>query len=204
MDEKDENDKKRKFTAPEQIKFAKQSAPKPLPGSEEQSKVTPPAPIQKSTKLNIDLKSPKPEKSTLSPNKLTLRPEDIKIKLSTKIEQLKKANKPITIKPKVETFPTKDEIQENAVVDGLQPVEPKIEPIQFHEHEENITDLIESYGEFNFSRELQVLIIKNGSTLSDKLCEQFISNMLEEIETALKYEDLKLAAEIFIKIEKSL
>jgi len=204
MNEKDENDKKRKFTAPEQIKFAKQSAPKPLPELEEQLKSTPPAPIQKSTKLNIDLKSPKPEKSALSPMKLTLRPEDIKIKLSTKIEQLKKADKPLTIKPEVETPPLKEEIQENDVADGLKPTEPKIEPIQFPEHEDNITDLIESYGDFDFGKELQKLIVKKGSTLSDKLCEQFISDMLEAFETALKYDDLKLASEIFIKIEKSL
>ena len=204
MNEKDEDERKKRFTAPEQIKFAKQSSPKPLPGSEQQPQITPPTQIQKPIKLNIGVKSPKPEKSTLSPKKLTLRPEDIKIKLSTKIEQLKKADKPITIKAEVKPQPIKEEIQEKVVAEVLQPVTPPIEPIQFHEHEENITDLIESYGEFNFANELQKLIVKEGSTLSTELCEKFVQEMLDSFETALKYDDLKLAAEIFIKTEKSL
>jgi len=198
MNEKDEFEKKKKFTTPEKIKFAKKVSVDSINELAEKSPKT----TQKSAKLNI---SPQPKGPSDMSKKLTLRPEDIKISLKTKIERIKKERKKITVKSAIETPPIQEDVQvEGKSVDSsLEKVE-IIEPIEYPEHDVNLTDVIMTYGEFNFAEELQKLIVKKGSTLKADLCEKFISEMLDSLEEALRYEDLKFAAEIFVEIEKTM
>ena len=198
MNEKDEFEKKKKFTTPEKIKFAKKVSVDSINELAEKSPKT----TQKSAKLNI---SPQPKGPSDMSKKLTLRPEDIKISLKTKIERIKKERKKITVKSAIKTPPIQEDVQvEGKSVDSsLEKVE-IIEPIEYPEHDVNLTDVIMTYGEFNFAEELQKLIVKKGSTLKADLCEKFISEMLDSLEEALRYEDLKFAAEIFVEIEKTM
>jgi len=185
MNEKDEFEKKKKFTAPEQIKFAKK--------------------VSVNSINELGEKSPKTTQKSAMSKKLTLRPEDIKISLKTKIARIKKERKKITVKLAIEKSSIKEEIQVDvkSVDTSIEPID-AIEPIEYPEHDVNLTDVIMTYGEFNFAEELQKLIIRKGSALNTELCEKFISEMLDSLEEALKYEDLKFAAEIFVKIEKTL
>ena len=198
MNEKDELEKKKKFTAPETIKFAKKVTVDSINELVEKSPKT----TQKSAKLNSSLQPKGPSDKS---KKLTLRPEDIKISLKTKIERIKKERKKITVKSAIEAPPIQEDVQVDAksVEPSLEKVE-IIEPIEYPEHDVNLTDVIMTYGNFDFSKELQKLIVKKGSTLNAELCEKFISEVLDSLEEALKYEDLKFAAEIFVKIEKEL
>lgn len=193
MNEKDDLEKKRKFTTPEQIKFAKKVAPKTLPESEQQ---TPPKIPQKPIKLNLS-----PQGPSGGAKKLTLRPEDIKISLKSKIEKIKKDRKKLTVKSAIQESPQPETLQ--ADVDTTQNVA-DVEPVEYPEHDVNLTDVIMTFGEFNFAKELRNLIKRYGSDLNDKLCEQYVNEMLETLEIALTYEDLKYAADIFVNIEKSL
>ena len=195
MNEKDEfEEKKSKFKAPEHIKFAKKVSVDSINEFGEKSPKT----TQESGKLNTSLK---PKGSSELSKKLTLRPEDIKLSLKTKIERIKKERKKITVKPAIEKLSKKEAKQFEA---SVAPDKVDIEPIEYPEHDVNLTDVIMTYGEFDFGKELQKLIVKKGSTLNAELCEKFIAEMLDSLETALKYEDLKFAAEIFVKIENGL
>ncbi len=198
MNEKDEFEEKKKFIAPEHIKFAKKVSVDSINEFGEKSPKT----TQKSGKLNTSLK---PKGSSELSKKLTLRPEDIKLSLKTKIERIKKERKKITVKAAIEKSSKKEEIQVDvkSADTSIEPID-AIEPIEYPEHDVNLTDVIMTYGEFDFAEELQKLIKRTGSTLKTELCEKFIADMLDSLEEALRYEDLKFAAEIFIQIEKTL
>lgn len=55
--------------------------------------------------------------------------------------------------------------------------------------------------ESEFARELQILIKEKGSTLSLKLCEQLINELQKSLARPLTNEDIKMAADIFVKQE---
>ena len=198
MNEKDEFEEKKKFIAPEHIKFAKKVSVDSINEFGEKSPKT----TQESGKLNTSLK---PKGSSELSKKLTLRPEDIKLSLKTKIERIKKERKKITVKPAIEKLSKKEEIQVDvkSADTSIEPID-AIEPIEYPEHDVNLTDVIMTYGEFDFAEELQKLIKRTGSTLKTELCEKFIADMLDSLEEALRYEDLKFAAEIFVQIEKTM
>lgn len=80
MDEKNNSEKKERFTAPEQIKFKKEISVKSLP------------------KTPISEKTDDSEKSSLKSSKLSLKPEDIKLSFKSKIERIQKVKSNITIK----------------------------------------------------------------------------------------------------------
>ncbi|HEY0088295.1 MAG TPA: hypothetical protein VGB37_05590, partial [Candidatus Lokiarchaeia archaeon] len=131
---------------------------------------------------------------TSSSKKLTLKPEDIKNNLKQNIEKLKSITKKIIIIPT-----QKEELIQNTEI------EEKIElikPVKFVSHEKNITDDIVSESGFDFARELKNLITKKGSNLSLKLCQMLIEELLSSLQQPLKLEDLELAADYFVQIEK--
>ena len=169
MDEKNNSEKKERFTASEQIKFKKKISVKALP------------------KTAISEKTVESEKSSLKSSKLSLKPEDIKLSLKSKIERIQKVNNNITIKST--TF-EKEEL----------PVKPSLK-IPFKIHEPNLTDEIAANKEFNWVNKLQQLIEKRDSTLKTRLCERFISELLNSLKEPLKLEDLKYAADCFVQLE---
>jgi len=59
----------------------------------------------------------------------------------------------------------------------------------------------EPIEESAFARELQILIKEKGSTLSLRLCEQLITELKKSLTRPLTFEDIKMAAEIFVKQE---
>ena len=166
MDEKNNSEKKKRFTAPEQIKFKKEISVKSLP------------------KTSISEKTVESEKSSLKSSMLSLTPEDIQLSWKSKIERFQKVNNNITIKSTTEKQIMK--------VERL--VKPSLK-IPFKIHQPNLTD------EFNWVNKLQQLIEKRDSTLKTRLCERFISELLDSLKEPLKLEDLKYAADCFVQLE---
>ncbi|TFG20139.1 MAG: hypothetical protein EU529_15325 [Promethearchaeota archaeon] len=172
MDEKNNSEKKKRFTAPEQIKFKKEISVKSLP------------------KTSISEKTVESEKSSLKSSKLSLTPEDIQLSWKSKIERFQKVNNNITIKSTTEKQIMK--------VERL--VKPSLK-IPFKIHQPNLTDEIAVDKEFNWVNKLQQLIEKRDSTLKTSLCERFISELLNSLKEPLKLEDLKYAADCFVQLE---
>ncbi len=169
MDEKNNSEKKERFTAPEQIKFRKEISVKSLP------------------KTPISEKTVESEKS--SP-KLSLKPEDIKLSFKSKIERIQKVKNNIIIKSTTEKPIEKEKL----------PVKPSLK-IPFKIHKPNLTDEIAIDKEFNWVNKLQQFIEKRDSTLKTRLCERFISELLDSLKEPLKLEDLKYAADCFVQLE---
>ena len=65
---------------------------------------------------------------------------------------------------------------------------------------ETFEQLKQKYG---IAKILQIIIEQKGSSLSLVLCEQYISELQVSLERSLTYEDIELAADFFIKQEKS-
>lgn len=172
MDEKNNSEKKERFTAPEQIKFDKEISVKSLP------------------KTSISEKTIESEKSSLKSSKLSLNPEDIKLSFKSNIERIQKVKTNITIKSTTEKPIEKEELL----------VKPSLK-IPFKIYEPNLTDDIAVNKELNWANNLQQLIEKRGSTLKTRLCERFISELLDSLKEPLKLEDLKYAADCFIQLE---
>ena len=224
---KENLEKKKKFSSPEQIKFSKKISVKALPKEENIFTSVPSKPQSESRlkdsevekKLGVkalpkeEIKtSPIPSKpqienitkdsenvkkeveATSRTKKLTLKLEDIKLNLKQNIDKLKSIDKKITI------IPTKkgELIQNTEIEEKIE----LIKPIKYVSHEKNITDDIVSDSGFDFARELKSLITKKGSNLSLKLCQMFIEELLSSLQQALKLEDLELAADLFVQIEK--
>jgi GTPase SAR1 family protein len=60
----------------------------------------------------------------------------------------------------------------------------------------------EKLVEFEFSKELQKLIEKKGSSLNLKLCDQLISELQKTLNRPLTMDDIEMAADIFVKQER--
>ena len=171
MDEKNNSEEKERFTAPEQIKFKQKISVKSLPKT----------PISETP---VDS-----EKSSIKSSKLSLRPEDIKISLKSKIERIQQINSNISIKTSIEKPIEKGELL----------VKPFLK-IPLKIHEPNLTDEI-AIKEFNWVKKLQQLIEKRNSTLKTSLCERFISELLNSLNEPLKLEDLEYAVDCFVQLE---
>jgi GTPase SAR1 family protein len=190
------------FAPPKQIKFTKKISVKTLPKA---------SPVLKSSSTNVITKSsPKSIESNLTSTKiqetpqpsklkkLSLKPEDIKISLKAKIEKIQqiKNSEPKEVVQKIPELNKVRKIQPNAMIQKIKPKE-VIEPTI-------IPDEVISKEKFGLHTELQKLIRNNGSDLSTELCEFFINEMTEALDSPLNREDLKLAAEVFCRIEKSI
>ena len=225
---KENLERKKKFSSPEQIKFSKKISVKALPKEENIFTSIPPSkPQSESSVKNLDTEkksginflqkedirtSPIPSKpqienitkdsenvkkeveTTSKMKKLTLKPEDIKLNLKQNIEKLKSIDKKINVLPSKK----EESVQDKEIEEKIE----LIKPVKYVSHEKNITDDIVSDSGFDFARELKNLITKKGSNLSLKLCQKFIEELLGSLQQALKLEDLELAADYFVQIEK--
>jgi len=190
------------FAPPKQIKFTKKISVKTLPEASSVLKPSSTNVITKSSPKSIESnltstkiqETPQPTKL----KKLSLKPEDIKISLKAKIEKIQqiKNSEPKEVVQKIPELNKVRKIQPNEMIQKIKPKE-VLEPTI-------IPDEVISKEKFGLHTELQKLIRNNGSDLNTELCEFFINEMTEALDSPLKREDLKLAAEVFCRIEKSI
>jgi len=195
------------FLPPQQIKFTQKVAVKTLPKTRAVVKPTPKStPIKPSPKPKE--KSSPPIKAQIpsqpsKPKKLTLKPEDIKISLKSKIDKIQQ----------IASFEPKKVIKKVQQSDIVQKPKEMIQKIRSkelakptiipREIQEQKTETI-SEKELDLKIQLQILIQNKGNDLSIDLCEFFIKEMTEALSTPLTSDDLELAAKYFVKKESTI
>jgi len=201
MEERRALERKKKFEPPDKIKFAQKvdvktlphvkAPPPPKPRSQP---ISPPEPSKREIKSEVDTikaaltPTPKPPETAKKPEKLSLKATDIKIDLThlqRKETLIKRFNEAKGIKSEVMT---KEE--ERAL---HTPKVPETKPIRA---EDLRTDS-------DFVNALHQLIQMQGSSLSLKLCAEFVEEMQSTLERPLSLQDLRTAAELFIKQENT-
>ncbi|MCK4286728.1 MAG: hypothetical protein KAX18_11025, partial [Candidatus Lokiarchaeota archaeon] len=98
-------------------------------------------------------------------------------------------------KLKKPSIPSKSREEKSKKSDVRMPME------LFSPHEELIKEIKKSHT-VDFSKELQEIISEKGSSLSLKLCEQLITDLAQSLGRSLTIEDVKLAANFFVKQEQ--
>ena len=75
-------------------------------------------------------------------------------------------------------------------------------PIKLFPPHDDLTEELSKPKAINFIQDLQNMIIEKGSTLSLKLCEQLVLDLEQSLGRPLSIEDIKLAADFFVKQEQ--
>ena len=135
-------------------------------------------------------------------------------KPAKKLVTFQKLEKEVEIKlPKVPKPPLKvikktpaptDIIKETQIdkTDDITKPKPKMPMELFGPHEEIKKDM-EKPLIIDFTKELQKIIIEKGSHLSIKLCERLLTDLESSLGRSLNIDDVKLAADFFVKQEQS-
>lgn len=175
-----EIEREKAFEIPKELKFKKKIKVKPLPtgalpteifNKEEAEEELPPPPKRLSSEM-------------VSFKKLESKPLGLKLlKSSESSAPLKKPAIPLKIN------------KEKSKKSGVRM------PMELFAPHEELGKEIRKPQIVDFSRELQKIISEKGSSLSLKLCEQLITDLAQSLGRALTIEDVKMAAEFFVKQE---
>ena len=173
--------KDKAFEIPKELKFKKKIKVKPLPSGEF------PTALFDKEKTEEELPPPPTRLSSemASFQKLESKPAGLKLLKSS--ETSAKLKKP--------SIPSKSREEKSKKSDVRMPME------LFSPHEE-IGKEIKKSQTVDFSKEIQKIISEKGSSLSLKLCEQLITDLAQSLGRSLTIEDVKLAADFFVKQEQ--
>jgi len=176
-----EFEKERAFEIPKELKFKKKIKVKPLP--------TETLPTELFNKEEAEEELPPPPKRLTSEmvsfQKLESNPVGLKLlKTSETSAPLKKPS-----------IPSKSSEEKSKKLGVRMPME------LFSPHEE-LSEEIRKTQIVDFSKELQKIITEKGSSLSFKLCEQLITDLAQSLGRALTIEDVRMAADFFVKQEQ--
>jgi GTPase SAR1 family protein len=183
-----ESEKTKEFEVAKPLIFTRKVMVKPLPGPEASTQV------QEQKRLEEELTPPplKPMKKLVAFKKLEKEKE---------LKPLKITKPPLKIIKKIS--PPKEEIKETKPVKPVDTPTPKVKmPIELFEPHEAIKKEMDKPLVLDFTKELQKIIIEKGSSLSLKLCENMITELQKALDRPINFDDVKLAAEFFVKQEK--
>jgi GTPase SAR1 family protein len=175
-----EIEKERAFEIPKELKFKKKIKVKPLP--------TEGLPTEIFNKEEAEEELPPPPK-----------------RLSSEMVSFRKLeSKPLGVNPS-KSAETSAPLKKPAIPLKTNKEKPKKSGVRmpmelFGQHEE-LGKEIRKPQVVDFSEELQKIISEKGSSLSLKLCEQLITELAQSLGRALTIEDVKMAAEFFVKQE---
>ncbi|MFX1572615.1 MAG: Rab family GTPase [Promethearchaeota archaeon] len=175
LEKRKETELKKEFKIPPALKFKRKISVKPLPTVKPLDEAFK---TEKPEKIEVPSSSEAPHKM-VSFQKLEKKPMDLKI--------LKTAEAP----PKPVIF--SGDKEEKIEID-----ETKMPVKLFPPHEE-LTEELDKPKATDFINVLQDMIMDKGSTLSFELCEQLVVDLEQSLGRSLSIEDIKLAAEYFVK-----
>ncbi|MFX1302050.1 MAG: ADP-ribosylation factor-like protein [Promethearchaeota archaeon] len=183
-----EFEKKKEFEVAKPLIFTRKVTVKALPS--EESKIQPQE--QESFAEELPPAPSKPPKKLVTFQKLD---KEVEIKLP-------KVPKPPIKFIKKTSLPT-DTIKELKIAktDDITKPKPKM-PLELFEPHEEIKKDMEKPLVIDFTQELQKIIKEKGSSLSLKLCENLITELENSLGRPLTLDDIKLAADFFIKQEQ--
>ncbi len=188
VEKRKEREKTRDFEVAKPLIFTRKVTVKPLPDSETSAEPQdqealeeelPPAPVRPSQKL-VSFQKLEKEKE-FKPIKVTKPP----LKIIKKVPSPKEVQKEPTPSKKTDTIRPKAKM-----------------PMELFGEHEDIKKEMDKPLIIDFTKELQKTITEKGSSLSLKLCENLITELRKSLDRPLKIEDIKLAAEFFVKQEK--
>ncbi len=191
VETKKQLERKKKFSAPDQIKFTQKVKVKELPKKNSVSIKAPQKTALKSmpkpTLKMIPLSKLNAIGQKLKPKKLTLRPEDVKLNIKLNVR----------IKKKVEKQVDKGIIQIKKI-----DIKNSLKPIKNLE----LVNVVEKapIEELDLAELLEKLIKDGGGILNPALCSKFIDELSNNLENPLNMEDIETAAEVFCSIEKKI
>ncbi|MFW9822530.1 MAG: GTPase domain-containing protein [Candidatus Thorarchaeota archaeon] len=176
-----EIDKEKAFEIPKELKFKKKVKVKPLPTS--------PEPVVLFQKEETEEELPPPPKRLTSDivsfQKLESKPSGFKtFKSEEPSPSLKKPIPPVKSR---EEIPKKTGVKM---------------PMELFGPHEDLKIETKKFENVNFIEELHRMISEKGSSLSLKLCEHLITDLAKSLGRAITIEDVKLAAEFFVKQEQ--
>jgi len=173
--------KEMKFEIPRELKFKKKIKVKPLPTTA--PTVEPVS--QKESEEEIIPPSAKSVSEMVSFQKLETKPSGLKLIKPSEIPS--KPVKPVIF--------TKSEDEKTKKSELKMPME------LFPPHEE-LAKEIKKPKISDFAKEVQKIISEKGSSLSLKLCEQLVTDLEQSLGRPLTIEDIKVAANFFVKQEQ--
>ncbi|MFX0136865.1 MAG: ADP-ribosylation factor-like protein, partial [Candidatus Hodarchaeota archaeon] len=188
MDRRKESEKKKEFEVAKPLIFTRKIKVKSLPG------VEPTIPLQDQEPIPEELPpaSSKPAKKLVTFQKLDkekeIKPPKVQI---PPLKIIKKVSLPKEIPSETKTVKTEETTKPKAKM-----------PMELFGPAEEIKKDMEKPLVIDYTKELQKIIIEKGSSLSLKLCENLIMELGKSLERALTLDDVKLAAEFFVKQEK--
>ena len=175
-------EKEKAFEIPKELKFKKKIKVKPLP--------TGPLPAALFDKEEAEEELPPPPKRLTSEmvsfRKLESKPAGLKLLKPSKTSAKLK-------KPFISSKSRSEKLKKS---DVRMPME------LFSPHEE-LSKEIKKPQIGDFSKELQKVISEQGSSLSLKLCELLVTDLAQSLGRALTIEDVKMAADFFVKQEQT-
>ncbi len=188
VEKRREFEKTRDFEVVKPLIFTRKVTVKPLPPSES---------------------SAEPQDQVPPEEELTPAPESTPKKLVS----FQKLDKEIEIKPSkvikpqlkvIKKIPPPKELRKEATpMKKTDTTAPKAKmPMELFGAHEDIKKDMEKPLVIDFTKELQNFISEQGSSLSLKLCENLISELQKSLDRSLTIEDIKLAADFFVKQEK--
>jgi GTPase SAR1 family protein len=176
-----EIEKERAFEIPKELKFKKKISVKPLPTS--------PLPTELFDKEEIEEELPPPPKrlssDLVSFQKLESKPVGLKLLKTSETSAILK--KPSIPTKSIDEKPKKSEVRM---------------PMELFPPHEELSKEIKKPLALDFTKELQKLISEKGSSLSLKLCELLITDLAQSLGRAVTIDDIKLAADFFVKQEQ--
>ncbi|MFX0022218.1 MAG: ADP-ribosylation factor-like protein [Candidatus Hermodarchaeota archaeon] len=188
VEKRREFEKSKDFEVAKPLIFTRKVTVKPLPASESD--------VESQDRIITEEELPPAPRKTpqtlVSFQKLEKEMEAKPVKVSKPpLKVIKKIPPPKEIKK--ETTPTKT----------TDTTAPKAKmPMEIFGPHEDIKKDMEKPLVIDFTKELQNFISEQGSSLSLKLCENLISELQKSLERPLTIEDIKLAADFFVKQEK--
>ena len=182
-----ETQSKKKFPLPKTLVFTRKISVKPLPmpGSTDQS--------LESTSIE------KPSTSHSKPIQKMVTFQELDSKPTVKPQIIKKKSSKLIVKPKVPKIFKEDK---KPLKSGKTKTLTPAMPMELFSPNEDIVKEIEAPMVIDFPKELQKKINEGGSSLSFQLCERLITELKGSLDRPISLEDVKMAANFFIKQEQ--
>ncbi|MFX1386121.1 MAG: ADP-ribosylation factor-like protein [Promethearchaeota archaeon] len=187
-DRRKEFEKAKEFEVAKPLVFTRKVTVRPLPKLEVSTKDQQQEPIEK----ELTPVPSKPMEKLVSFQKLEKEKE---------LKPLKIAKPPLKIIKKIPS--PKDAEKEIKLTKPIDIPPPKAKmPVELFSPHEDIKEDIDKPLVINFSQKLQKLIEEKGSSLSLNLCENLTKELQNSLGRPLTIDDIKLAADFFVKQEK--
>jgi GTPase SAR1 family protein len=181
-----EIESKKEFEIPPKLKFAKKVEVKPLPGAKSMPEIP-------EEDFQEGIQPSKSEEKMIAFQQLEKKPKELKI-IKTLDKTTRSTKTKLTPKDLKIVIPT----DEKAKIKEIKMPAEVFPPL------EGSKEIIVDSKLSDYATELQKFIMEKGSSLSLGLCQQLIIELQKSLGRSISIDDIKLAAEFFVKQEQEM